>query len=97
MVKVVEREYAGREPFDEKTQAKAKDKLRGAIAEREYKRIVDDFEASRDGRGLSELAKMRNSTDGVVTPLLPPSRYGGARAPRRSVMVRGTLLWSPHF
>lgn len=43
IVKVVEREYAGREPFDEKTQAKAKDKLRGAIAEREYKRIVEDL------------------------------------------------------
>jgi parvulin-like peptidyl-prolyl isomerase len=43
VVKVVERDYAGREPFDEKCQAKVRDKLRQQIAEREYKRIVEEL------------------------------------------------------
>jgi peptidyl-prolyl cis-trans isomerase C len=46
VVKVVEREYAGKEPFDEKCQAKVRMKLEGYIAEREYKRIVDDLKRS---------------------------------------------------
>lgn len=43
IVKVVEREYAGLEPFSEKCQAKIREKLRGQIAEREYKKIVDEL------------------------------------------------------
>jgi len=43
IVKVVERDYAGVQPFDVKTQSKIRDKLRGQIAEREYRRIVDDM------------------------------------------------------
>jgi parvulin-like peptidyl-prolyl isomerase len=43
VVKVVERDYAGLEPFDTQCQARVREKLRGQIAEREYKRIVDDL------------------------------------------------------
>lgn len=43
VVKVIEREVAGVEPFDVKCQARVRDKLRGQIAEREYKRVVDDL------------------------------------------------------
>ena len=43
VVKVAERDYAGREPFDEKCQGKIKKMLGNQIAEREYKRIVSDL------------------------------------------------------
>jgi len=43
VVKVVERDYAGLEPFDTQCQAKVREKLRALIAEREYKRIVDEL------------------------------------------------------
>jgi peptidyl-prolyl cis-trans isomerase SurA len=43
IVKVTERDYAGVEPFDEKCQSKIRDKLRNQIAEREYKRLVDEL------------------------------------------------------
>jgi parvulin-like peptidyl-prolyl isomerase len=43
IVKVVERDYAGVQPFDVKCQTKIRDKLRNQIAEREYRRIVDDM------------------------------------------------------
>jgi parvulin-like peptidyl-prolyl isomerase len=43
VVKVVERDVAGREPFDEKCQLKAKKMLGSQIAEREYNRIVADL------------------------------------------------------
>jgi hypothetical protein len=43
VVKVVERDYAGLEPLDEKCQAKIKKMLGNVIAEREYKRIVSDL------------------------------------------------------
>lgn len=43
IVKVADRQYAGRQPLDEKCQSKIRDKLRGIIADREYKRIVKDL------------------------------------------------------
>ncbi|MBX7106399.1 MAG: peptidyl-prolyl cis-trans isomerase [Gemmataceae bacterium] len=43
VVKVIERDYAGPEPLDEKCQARVRDRLKGQIAEREYKRIVDEL------------------------------------------------------
>ena len=43
VVKVIERDYAGLEPLDEKCQAKIKKMLGNQIAEREYKRIVSDL------------------------------------------------------
>jgi parvulin-like peptidyl-prolyl isomerase len=43
IVKVTERDYAGPEPFDEKCQARVREKLKNQIAEREYKRIVDEL------------------------------------------------------
>lgn len=43
VVKVLERDYAGPEPFDEKCQARVRERLKGQIAEREYKRIVDEL------------------------------------------------------
>jgi peptidyl-prolyl cis-trans isomerase SurA len=43
IVKVVERQYAGMKPFDEKCQRDIRNKLQGQIADREYKRMVDDL------------------------------------------------------
>lgn len=43
VIKLVEREYAGLHPFDEKTQSEIKKKLQGIIADREYKRLVEDL------------------------------------------------------
>src|SRR5262249_27349334 len=40
IVKVVQREYAGRRPFDMACQSEVRKKLQNIIAEREYKRIV---------------------------------------------------------
>jgi parvulin-like peptidyl-prolyl isomerase len=41
--RVVHREYAGRQPFDAKTQEEITKKIKDLIAKREYKRIVDDL------------------------------------------------------
>jgi len=43
VIKVVEREYAGQQPFDEKVQSEIKRKLQGVIADREYKRLVNEL------------------------------------------------------
>jgi parvulin-like peptidyl-prolyl isomerase len=43
LIRVVSREYAGLRPFDVAVQAEIKKKLTNVIAEREYKRIVDDL------------------------------------------------------
>jgi parvulin-like peptidyl-prolyl isomerase len=43
VIRLVKREHAGRVPFDEKTQATIRNKLRGAAAEQEYKRIVAEL------------------------------------------------------
>jgi parvulin-like peptidyl-prolyl isomerase len=43
VVRVVEREYAGRRPFDVACQADIRKKLQNLIADREYKRIVDEL------------------------------------------------------
>jgi hypothetical protein len=43
IVKVVTRDYAGRRPFDAACQTDARRKLQNLIADREYKRIVDDL------------------------------------------------------
>ena len=43
VVRLVKREYAGRMPFDEKTQLAIKNKLSGTIWEREYKRILAEL------------------------------------------------------
>jgi parvulin-like peptidyl-prolyl isomerase len=43
IIRVVKRQYAGPVPFDEKTQKRIKDKLRGEVFEREMKRIVSDL------------------------------------------------------
>jgi hypothetical protein len=43
IVRVAEREYAGRKPFDVACQADIRKKLQNQIADREYKRIVDDL------------------------------------------------------
>jgi parvulin-like peptidyl-prolyl isomerase len=41
IVKVAERTYAGRRPFDEKTQTEIRKILQGIVSEREYQRIVE--------------------------------------------------------
>ena len=43
VVKVVEREYAGVRPFDEKTQADIRERLTEKMLEKEYKRLVEDL------------------------------------------------------
>jgi peptidyl-prolyl cis-trans isomerase SurA len=43
IVKVVQRDYAGRRPFDMACQSEVRRKLQNIIAEREYKRIVDEL------------------------------------------------------
>jgi len=43
IVKVVQRDYAGRRPFDAACQSDVRRKLQNTIAEREYKRIVDEL------------------------------------------------------
>jgi peptidyl-prolyl cis-trans isomerase SurA len=43
VVKAVERDVAGPEPFDDKLQVKIRDRLKNLIAEREFKRIVDEL------------------------------------------------------
>ena len=43
IIRLVKRQYAGRMPFDEKTQKRIKDKLRGEVFDREMKRIVNDL------------------------------------------------------
>jgi parvulin-like peptidyl-prolyl isomerase len=43
IVRVVKRQEAGPVPFDEKTQKRIKDKLRGEVFDREMKRIVNDL------------------------------------------------------
>ncbi|HTK75027.1 MAG TPA: hypothetical protein VL371_07180, partial [Gemmataceae bacterium] len=43
IVKVVQRQYAGRRPFDVACQSEVVRKLQNQIAEREYKRIVDEL------------------------------------------------------
>jgi hypothetical protein len=41
VVRVAERTYAGRRPFDEKTQMEIRKKLQAIVQEREYKRVVE--------------------------------------------------------
>jgi parvulin-like peptidyl-prolyl isomerase len=43
VVKLVEREYAGLHAFDDKTQQEIKKKLQGIIADREYKRVLENL------------------------------------------------------
>src|SRR5262249_58397103 len=43
IVKVLQHEYAGRRPFDMACQSDTRRKLQNIIAEREYKRIVDEL------------------------------------------------------
>jgi parvulin-like peptidyl-prolyl isomerase len=43
VIKLVEREYAGLHPFDEKTQQDIRKKLQGIIADREYKRLMNEL------------------------------------------------------
>jgi parvulin-like peptidyl-prolyl isomerase len=43
IVRIVSREYAGLRPFDVQCQMEIRKKLQAVIAEREYKRIVDDL------------------------------------------------------
>lgn len=43
IVKVVQREFAGRRPFDAACQADVRRKLQNTIADREYKRIVEEL------------------------------------------------------
>ena len=43
LVKIVTREVAGQKPFDVPCQAEIKKKLQNIVAEREYKRLVDDL------------------------------------------------------
>ena len=43
ILRVVERDFAGPQPFDEKTQGEIKRKLTNMIADREFKRIVKDL------------------------------------------------------
>lgn len=43
IIKLVDREYAGLHPFDEKTQSDIKKKLQSLIADREYKRLVEEL------------------------------------------------------
>ena len=43
IVRVAERQYAGKKPFDEACQKDIRKKLTGIIADREYKKMVDDL------------------------------------------------------
>jgi hypothetical protein len=43
VVRLVQREYAGLQPLDEKTQAEIRKKVQNAIGEREYKRILNEL------------------------------------------------------
>jgi len=43
IVRIVKREYTGLRPFDVPCQMEIRKKLQGVIAEREYRRIVDDL------------------------------------------------------
>ena len=43
VIRLVKREYAGTKPFDEKTQAQIRDKLRNEVFAREAKKIVEDL------------------------------------------------------
>jgi peptidyl-prolyl cis-trans isomerase SurA len=43
LVRVVGRTHAGRRPFDEKTQAEVRKRLQNLIAEREYRKLMDDL------------------------------------------------------
>jgi parvulin-like peptidyl-prolyl isomerase len=43
VVKVTEHQYGGQKPFDAKTQGEVRRKLQNIIADREYKRIVDEL------------------------------------------------------
>jgi len=43
IVRVADRQYAGMKPFDEACQREIRKKLQAVIADREYKRIVDDL------------------------------------------------------
>ena len=43
IVRVAERKYAGLRPFDHDCQAEIRRKLTSQIADREYKRMVDDL------------------------------------------------------
>src|SRR5205807_5807093 len=43
IVRVAERQYAGMKPFDVACQSDIKKKLTGVVADREYKRMVDEL------------------------------------------------------
>jgi peptidyl-prolyl cis-trans isomerase SurA len=43
IVRIVKREYAGQRPFDVPCQTEIRKRLQGVIADREYKKIVDDL------------------------------------------------------
>ncbi len=45
LFRVVQRDYAGQKPFDEKVQKQIRDQLRNEAAGREYKRIVEELRA----------------------------------------------------
>ena len=43
VLRLVQREFAGLQPFDDKTQSEIRRKLTNLIADREYKRIVKEL------------------------------------------------------
>jgi peptidyl-prolyl cis-trans isomerase SurA len=45
LIKVIERTRAGRRPFDAEVQNEIRNKLMGALANKEYKRLVDDMKS----------------------------------------------------
>ena len=46
VVRVAERSYAGRRPFDDKTQAEIRRKIQAKVSEREFRRVVDGLKAT---------------------------------------------------
>src|SRR5262249_33609451 len=43
VIRLVKRDYAGLQPFDEKTQAEIRKKIENAVADREYKRLLNEL------------------------------------------------------
>jgi hypothetical protein len=56
VVRLVRREHAGPMPFDEKVQKQIKDKLRGEVAQREIKRLINDLKR----KAVIEIASQTN-------------------------------------
>ncbi len=45
LIKVVERTYAGRKPFDSQVQDEIRNKIMGVLANKEYRRLIDEMKA----------------------------------------------------